>query len=236
MAEEFEGRDLSDAVFWDVNLRRARFRDVDLTDVTISHAWLVNVDVDGFVDRVVINGVDVTDYVNEHDPWHPLRTMLRPADAAALRAGWAALEEAWTATLARAAQLDEARLHESVDGEWSFVQTLQHLVFAMDKWFTAPVLGEGFSPIGLPNTGSRDFGWPGLDLTAEPTFDEVLAVRNQRSARLREFIEHVAPADLARVVDVLENGPHEVHDCIGVVFEEEFQHNRYALRDLARLR
>ena len=80
MAEEFEGRDLSDAVFWGVDLSRARFRDVDMTDVTISHARLVNVDIDGLVDRITINGVDVTPYINERDRWYPLRAMIRPAD------------------------------------------------------------------------------------------------------------------------------------------------------------
>jgi uncharacterized protein YjbI with pentapeptide repeats len=45
MPEEFEG-DLAGAVFWGVDLSGARFRDVNLTDVKISHAWLVNVDVD----------------------------------------------------------------------------------------------------------------------------------------------------------------------------------------------
>ena len=40
--------------------RGARFRDVNLTDATISHAWLVNVDIDALIDTVVINGVDVT--------------------------------------------------------------------------------------------------------------------------------------------------------------------------------
>jgi hypothetical protein len=34
---------------------------------------------------------------------------------------------------------------------------------------------------------------------------------------------------------VFENGPHRVRDCISTVFEEEFWHNRYAERDLARL-
>jgi hypothetical protein len=235
MPEEFEGRDLSDAVFWDVVLRRARFRDVDLTGATVSHALIVDVDIDGLVEHVTINGVDVTQYVNEHDPWYPLRAMLRPADAAGMRATWDALEAAWAATLTRAKQLTDAQRHESVGEEWSFVQTLQHLVFAMDKWFTAPVLGERFASIGLPNTGSRDFGWPGIDLAAAPTFDEVLAVRNDRAARFRSFLERVTPDELASVVDVLENGPHEVRDCIAVVLEEEFHHDRYAVRDLATL-
>ncbi|HJY68195.1 MAG TPA: pentapeptide repeat-containing protein, partial [Streptosporangiaceae bacterium] len=51
MPEEFEG-DLAGAVFWGADLRGARFRDVNLTDAKISHAWLVNVDIDALVDKV----------------------------------------------------------------------------------------------------------------------------------------------------------------------------------------
>src|SRR5580765_1004004 len=101
MPEEFEG-DLAEAVFWGADLRGARFRDVNLTDVTISHAWLVNVDIDALVDHVVINGVDVTTYVNERDPWYPLRTMLRPTDSEGMRDAWTALEREWATTVARA--------------------------------------------------------------------------------------------------------------------------------------
>jgi hypothetical protein len=104
----------------------------------------------------------------------------------------------------------------------------------MDKWFSAPVLGdEKFNPIGLPNTGSKDFGWPGLDHGANPTFDEVLDVRAERSARFADFLDTVTPADLLPKVEVLENGTTPVNECLYVVFEEEFDHNRYALRDLA---
>ena len=98
MPEEFEG-DLSGAVFWGADLTGARFRDVNLTDVKISHAWLVNVDIDALVDKVVINGVDVTGYVNERDPWYPLRAMIRPTDPEGMRAAWAALEDAWAKTI-----------------------------------------------------------------------------------------------------------------------------------------
>src|SRR4051812_10056049 len=155
MAEEFGG-DLAGAVFWGADLSGAHFRDVNLTDATISHAWLVNVDIDALVDRVVINGVDVTGYVNERDPWYPLRAMLRPSSPEDMRATWAALEDEWAKTVARARGLPEDALDASVDGEWSFVQTLRHLVFAMDKWFTVPILGGSFHPIGLPNSGSVD--------------------------------------------------------------------------------
>ena len=233
MGEEFEGRDLSDSVFWGVDLSRAHFRDVNLTGATISHAWVLNVDVDALIDHLTINGVDVTQYVNERDPWYPLRAMLRPADPDGLRTAWAALEQAWAPTIERGRKLTDAQRQESVNGEWSFVQTLRHLVFATDKWFTVPVLGGAFHPIGIPNSGSADFGWPGLDPKSDATFDEVLAIRADRGAQLRDYLQRVTPADLERTVDVLENGTTPVIECLYTVFEEEFEHDRYATRDLS---
>lgn len=234
MPEEFEG-DLAGAVFWGADLSGARFRDVNLTGATISHAWLVDVDIDALVDNVVVNGVDITAYVNERDPWYPLRAMLRPSTPEEMRETWAALDAEWATTLAVARALPEGSLHDIVDGEWSFVQTLRHLVFAIDKWFTAPILGEPFHPIGLPNTGSLDFPWPGLDDGLAPSLEDALAVRADRAARLSDFLASVAMVDLSRSADVLENGANPVHECILTVFEEEFWHNRYARRDLARL-
>src|SRR3954447_13191727 len=234
MAEEFEGQDLSNAVFWGVDLTGSRFRDVNLTDVTISHARIVNLDIDGFIDNVTINGVDVTQYVNEHDRWYPLRAMLRPPDPEGMRAAWQALEQTWAATIDRAQRLTDGQRHESVGGEWSFVETLRHLQFALDKWFTLPILGdERFHPMGLPNSGSVDFGWPSLDPGADPSYDDVLAVRAESAARLRGYLDSVTPADFTREVDVLENGITPVNECLYTVFEEEFEHNRYAVRDLA---
>jgi len=232
--EEFEG-DLAGAVFWGADLRGARFRDVNLTDATISHAWLVDVEIDAFIDRVVINGVDVTAYVNDHDRWYPLRVVLRAGDPESMRAGWAALEEAWAETVAWAQRLPAGELLVSVEGEWSFVQTLRHLIFGIDKWFTVPILGGAFHPFGLPNTGSIDFPWPGLELDAAPSLADVLAVWADRGRGLREYLSDITADDLARSVDVLENGPHQIRDCISTVFEEQFWHNRYAQRDLAKV-
>jgi hypothetical protein len=235
MAEEFEYRDLSDSVFWAVDLRRATFRDVDLSGASISHAVLDGVTIDAKIDRLVINGVDVTDYVNERDRWYPLRAMIRAADPEGGRAAWAALEQAWAATIARADRLTDAQRHERVDGEWSFVETLRHLLFAMDKWFTAPILGEGFHPIGMPNSGSVDFPWPGIDRAAASSYNEILAARAPRADRFRAWLDGLDTADLTREVEVLENGTVTVHDCVSTVLEEEFEHGRYANRDLAVL-
>jgi hypothetical protein len=234
MAEEFGG-DLAGAVFWGADLTGARFRDVNLTDTTITHAWLVNVSIDALVDKVVINGVDVTDYVNERDPWYPLRAMIRPKDAPGMRAVWAALEDEWAKAIARAQALAGDAVDASVDGEWSFVQTIRHLVFAMDKWFTAPVLDEGFHPIGLPNSGSVDFPWPDLDQQLTPSLSEALAARADRARRFRDHLDSVEASELSRSIDVLENGTVPLQECLYTVFEEEFWHLRYALRDLATL-
>ncbi len=238
MPEEFEG-DLKEAVFWGADLSGAMFRDVNLTGVRISHSWLVDFEVDALVDRMVINGVDVTDYVNERDEWYPLRAMIRPPDPEGMRAAWAALEAEWAKTIARAQALPEEATHESVNGEFSFVQTVRHLVMAVDKWFTAPILGEAsFHPMGLPNTGSLDFPWPGLDYDVTPSLAEALAVRADRSTRFREYLAALpdeAEAELSRTVEVLENGTVPLRECIYTVFEEEFWHNRYAVRDLAQL-
>lgn len=234
MPEEFEG-DLAAAVFWGADLRGARFRDVDLTGSRISHASVVDVEIDAFVDRLVVNGVDVTDYVNERDPWYPLRVMLTPTAPGAMRLAWLLLTMGWDDTVAAAAALPEEAWHRSGDGEWSFVETLRHLVFAIDKWCVVPILGGGFHPIGWPNTGSAEFPWPGIDRGSTPSAADATAVWAHRVARVREYLAPLGPADLDRSVDVLENGPHTVTACVHTVFEEAFWHLRYAQRDLAEL-
>lgn len=233
MAEEFEGRDFTEAVFWGVDLTNATLRDVNFTGARMKNVWLVDVDIDGLIDRLVVNGVDVTEFVNRHDPWYPLRGMLRPTDIAGLRAALDALDAEWAATVKHARALTDEQLHQSVGGEWSFVETQQHLVFGVDKWFTAPLLGQAtFHPIGLPNTGSRDFGWLGLDLDARPSLDQVLAVRNEQSAQLGAFVDGLSEEEFTREVEVLENGTVPLLECLYTVLEESFEHHRYALRDL----
>ena len=207
---------------------------MNLTDVTISHAWLVDVEIDAFIDRVVVNGVDVTAFVNEHDPWYPLRSVLRariPRACAPVGPRCANMG----GDRRPAQRLPEEDLHESVDGEWSFVQTLRHLVFAMDKWVSAPILGRPFHPFGLPHSGPIEFPWPDLDREAAPSMSEVLAARADQAISFGDYLGAVTTDDLTRSVDVLENGAHLARDCISTVFEEEFWHHRYAERDLAKL-
>jgi len=52
-------------------------------------------------------------------------------------------------TVERARLLPPDLLHESVDGEWSFIETLRHLVFATDSWIRR-VIHRGSVAVGPP--------------------------------------------------------------------------------------
>ena len=53
---------------------------------------------------------------------------MRPTTAAGFAEAWEILERLWAGTIDRAGSLSPDLLHDSVDGEWSFIETLRHLV------------------------------------------------------------------------------------------------------------
>ena len=192
MPEEFEG-DLAGAVFWGADLSGARFRDVNLTGATISHAWLVDVDIDALVDRVVINGVDVTDYVNERDPWYPLRAMIRPTDPQGMREAWAALEAGVVEDHRRGAGAPRGRACTSPSTESS--PSSRRCDTSSSRWTSGSRRPSSESPStrsACRTRGSVDFPWPGLDYALTPSVAEVLAVRADRATRLRDFLVSVS--------------------------------------------
>jgi hypothetical protein len=167
---------------------------------------------------------------------HPELRALQARDADGLRAAWRIIEEQAGATLARARALPEAARYESVDGEWSFVDTLRHLVFATDRWITGPVLGDPqpFHRLGMPMDDPEP--WRGtLDIDATPAFDDVLAIRRERMDSVAQLLAGSTDAEVARVVESPNGGTTRVADCVGVVLNEEWAHNRYANRDLDAL-
>jgi hypothetical protein len=233
---EFEDADLTGSQFREVDLSGSRFEGANLTGVTMQEVWLVNVEIDGMIANLRVNGVDVTSYVTaELKRTNPERALVQPTDVDGLRASWTEVRARWDASLARAAKLPEATLHESVNSEWSFVQTLRHLVFAIDKWFVVPILGGAFSPIGLPNSGSLEFPFPGLQLDADPSFADALAARREREEQFSQYLDDLDPAVLTETRTVLENGNAPVLACLQVVLEEEVAHLGYATRDLDQL-
>ena len=110
----------------------------------------------------------------ELDRRHPERLALRPIDVAGVLAGFDAVDAMWSPTIARARGLPSSILHERVDGEYSFLETLRHLLFATDAWLTRVALRvsdgyhEGGVPPDLPPDAPPDTG-PDLGATARST-------------------------------------------------------------------
>jgi hypothetical protein len=252
---EFIGLDLSGSRFEDVRLAGARFRGVDLTgarfhlaDLTgavIRGAALVDVDLSGEIMNLRVNGVEVLPLVEaELDRRYPDRARMRPADAAGFRAAWDILERLWQQTVGRARGLPPELLHERVDAEWSFIETLRHLVFATDRWAGYMILDNPapYHPLGLPQPGftPADAAALGIDLDARPSLAEVLEARGTRMALVRGIVDGLTDDDLDRVCPRLPapGYPEEARSvglCLRVIMKEECEHRRYAVRDLAAL-
>ena len=228
----FEEQDLTDAEFRECDLTRARLIGVVMRDAVI----------DGLVTNLVVNGVEVSGYVEaELDRRHPVRLLIRSADPADLRQAWRQLRAGWTATLARLRGMPEDSEHERVGGEWSAAQTLRHLVFVHDSWFRRCCLGsaERFTPIGLAPDYVPHQEEQGVDRAANPSLDEVLAVRDAQGAELERWLSAVTPDELSAPAPV-PAGPgwppyakgKSVLECLHVVLNEEWAHHGFCVRDL----
>ncbi|MGW1887999.1 DinB family protein [Streptomyces sp. NPDC001970] len=250
MAVEYTHTDaFRGATFRDADLTGATFRDCDLTQVRIVGSEVTDLRVSGHggrVGRVVVDDVDVTAFVGaELDRRHPERVQLRAMRTADdYRAMWDTVERLWSDTIARAERLPETARHERVDDEWSFAETLRHLVFAVDTWVGRMIVAEPMPHhrFGLPPTDHPSAGAPelGIDLEARPSYAEVMAVYAGRRARMRRVVGAVTDTELERIRTAvpapawgLES--HSVGDCLRVVMEEHCEHCRYAMRDLALL-
>jgi hypothetical protein len=228
------------------DLRGARFTDCDLTGVTIRDGWLVNVSISGYLRNVTVNGVDVTDFVSaELGRRHPERVQFGAAQTAGdVRAMWDTIEGLWAEARERAGRLPAAVLAEQVDEEWSFGQTLRHLVFITDAWASRTVLDEPmpYHPLGLPQSWypAAAAAALGIDLAAQPGYAEILAARADRMAVMRRIVAGLTDDGLGRLCQrsPAPGYPDEertVIDCISVVMDEEIEHYRFAVRDLAAL-
>ena len=228
----FEDEDLTDAEFRECDMTRARLIGVVMQDAVI----------DGLVSNLVVNGVEVTSYVEaELDRRHPVRLLMRSAAPDDLLEAERQLQADWAATVARLRAMDEGLEHQRVGGEWSAVETLRHLVFVHDSWFRRCCLGstQPFTAIGLASGFVPDQEEQGLDPAAEPDLDQVVAVRDEQGAELERWLAGVTAEDLAKVAPV-PAGPgwppyaagRTVLECLRVVLDEEWAHHGFCVRDL----
>ncbi|WP_405058692.1 DinB family protein [Kribbella sp. NBC_01505] len=243
MAAFTESDDLQAATFTDVNLSGARFVRCNLSGVVLRAAEVAGVDIDApwllaGDNSLLVNGVNVAPYVDaELNRRFPGRELRLAEDPDGLRTAWAALERAWAPLIE---EVSPEKADVSVDGEWSFAQTLRHLVMATNTWLGRAILGDEqpFHPIGQPHA---EYETDGLDMsvfsTTKPPYEEVLAVRADHVAQVRTYLATVTAADLAgiRKNPWAPDYPETVLSCLHTILEEEWEHHRYATRDLARL-
>jgi hypothetical protein len=228
--------------FVDQDLTGAEFRECLMSNTRLIGVVMQDAEIDGLVTGLVVNGVEVMPYVEaELDRRHPVRVLIRSDDPADLRESHRQLVAGWAATAERLRATPGIE-RRSVNGEWSAVQTLRHLVFVHDSWFRRCVLGSSalFTPMGLgpDSVGEAE----GVDPSADPTLDDVLAVRAEQAAELSAWLAEVTPERLAQPAPVPDDGrwpPYaagrSVRQCLGTVLNEEQEHHGFCVRDLAIL-
>jgi hypothetical protein len=243
MATFSRSDDLRGAQFVDADLRGARFLRADLSGVVMRGVDVQRADIDSpwlfeGDNSLRVNGIDVIPFIDaELNRRFPGRADRQAADPDGLRAAWAALERTWAATLARVAAMPAGTVDVSVAGEWSFAQTLRHLVMATDIWLGRAILGNDrpYHPIGQPNDDAEYYGQDlSIFTTVTPSYAEVLEVRAGRVAMVRDFLATVTPDELAeaRTNPWNPEHPETIRSCLHVILNEEWEHHRYAARDL----
>jgi uncharacterized damage-inducible protein DinB len=244
-AREFDRADLRRARFTNVSFNEATFRSCEFQHVVMRGVEIADTTISGEVVSLVVNGVDVAPLVDaELDRRYPERPKFRPTTAAGFREAWDLNERLWKATVGRASMLPEEMLHESVDGEWSFIQTLRHLAFATQSWVGRCILGDRspWHPLSLP--WDQMTPRPGVphDRSARPSLDEALALRRAAMTLMRRVVDDLTEEHLDSRTEPLvgprwpdEGETFPVRQCLLIVLNEEWWHRMYAERDLAVL-
>jgi len=237
--------DLQGSRFTTVLLNGIRIQNADLRDAVIRGIEIVDTTIDGEIKNLVINGVDVAPLIEaELDRRDPDRARFRPDTAEGFREAWAINRRLWDETVARARDLPAESLHASVDGEWSFIQTLRHLAFASESWVGRCILGvpDPWHPLSLPwDTVAPLEGVP-QDRDARPSLDEALTQRLAAMAMVADVLSSLTDERLGeRTAPTVgpgwppEGSTFPVSECLLIVLNEEWNHRLFAERDLASI-
>ena len=216
----FEDADLSGSRFVRCYFDGATFRGVSLSKVSI----------DGEIDGLSINGIDVAPFVEaELNKRFLGREFRRSTNRSERQESWEKVQAAWTDLVARVLVLPAYVSETSVDGEWTFMQTLRHLIMATDVWLRGAIQGieQPYHPIGQPFSEYASDGYDMSHFTeTAPSLARVLDVRSGRQAMVTDFLATASDRDLS------EERPNPwapaqsvtVGRCLSVILNEEWEH------------
>lgn len=242
--------DLGGATVTGSDLRGVTIRESYLDGLRIVGSVLGRIEVSSFAGdpaQVVVEGVEVWQLVSDVlDERHPERVQLRAVRTADdHRAMWATVERLWEELYADAAQLPDDVRRVRVGDEWSLLETVRHLVFAVDGWLGRMLRGteRPFHPAGIPPTDFPTEHWTtiGLDPAADPTWEEAVEVLRGRQHDVRAELASLTDAQLTQSRSIAIAPPvwdvetETVAQCFTVMHREHVDHLRYARRDLATL-
>jgi uncharacterized damage-inducible protein DinB len=242
---DFTKQDMTGSRFEEVDLSGARFHNLMMRDVRITGAWMVDLVLDGEIEgSLTVNGVDLLPVLetelNKRFPGREAVYAVRTSGADAFRAAWAVVEEAWVRTVERLQALPPELVHERVDGQWSAVENLRHLVMAIDSWAKRTLLGDPapYHPMGLPFDEMGEVEGVPNDPDARPSLDEVLAVHADRKEVVRALIDGLTDERLEETTEpntapgYPEPRAYPVRRCLAACVIEEWEHRRFIDRDL----
>lgn len=253
---EFENLRMLDSRFQHVDLSGSTIRDANLSGMDIRGSFaqglrmrgtvLVDCRIDGEIVGLQVNGIDVSAYVEEElDRLDPRRRQVRhPQTLEEIAAAFDLMESLWGETVARARTFTPEQLHERVDDEFSFIETLRHLVFAHDCWVARGILGEPapWHPLSLPWEEAEEVAEVPCDRAARPSLDEVLAIRADRLDVVRRVLADLTPERLDAPIQppdtpgFVGSDQHDpIGDALRTVLDEEWHHRLFAERDLSLL-
>lgn len=241
----FEMVRLTDSEFRQVRFDGSSFHNISWRDVTMSSVELVNVEIGGDVWNLRINGVDIGPLIdgelNRRDPdRHLVFQELRESRSAEdYRTGWRVIERRWSDLIDRVRGLPEGSEHRSVAGEWSLVQTLRHISYAVAAWIERVALGvaDPFADTDLPWDEAPEDIPRRVDRDARIALDDAVGVWRRRQQTVREFLESLTDEDLERTVSTAGDSWPQVTDfplaeAVHIAVTEVWEHHQFAQRDL----
>jgi hypothetical protein len=118
-----------------------------------------------------------------------------------------------------------------VNGEWSFARHCG--IWCMPRTCGCARPSSSYSSrVISPGLGYAPAEY--ADTAQPPPYDNVVAARAERVAMVRDFIAHTTPEQLAEE----RSNPHAswhretILSCLHTILEDEWEHHRFAVRDL----